>query len=121
MLITNLPSRYVELCKAAFAFSDGAKLNKSIQANIIEMLLLMTVARKVNFTQMGRYGKRCEQCYRQTAERSMDWLGMNTWLAFHAFGKEKRRHAIAIDPSYVKKSGSHTPMLVCFGLDALEQ
>ena len=110
MLITNLLSRYVELCKEAFASCSGAKLNKRIQTNIIEMLLLMmTVARKVNFTQMGRYGKRCEQCYRQTAERSMDWLAMNSWLASYAFDRSDGRRAIAIDPSYIKKSGKHTP------------
>ena len=28
MLITNLISRYMELCKAAFLFCGGAKLNK---------------------------------------------------------------------------------------------
>ena len=34
----------------------------------MEMLfLLMVIPRKCNFTQMGRYGKRVEQCYRQTA------------------------------------------------------
>lgn len=56
MLITNLISRYMELCKAAFLFCGGAKLNKSIQSNIMEMLfLLMVIPRKVNFTQMGRY------------------------------------------------------------------
>ena len=31
MLITNLISRYMKLCKAAFSAGDGAKLNKSIQ------------------------------------------------------------------------------------------
>ena len=56
MLITNLISRYMELCKAAFLFCGGAKLNKSIQLNIMEMLfLLMVIPRKVNFTQMGNY------------------------------------------------------------------
>ena len=110
MLITNMLSRYVELCKEALASYSGAKLNKSIQSNIIEMLLLlMTVARKVNFTQMGRYGKRCEQCYRQTAERSVDWLAMNSWLISYAFDGNDGRRAIAIDPSYIKKSGKHTP------------
>ena len=58
MLITSLISRYMELCKAAFLFCGGAKLNKSIQSNIMEMLfLLMVIPGKVNFTQMGRYGK----------------------------------------------------------------
>jgi hypothetical protein len=98
------------LCKAAFNSCGGAKLNKSIQTNIMEMLfLLMVIPRKVNFTQMGRYGKRGEQCYRQTAERSVDWIGMNMWLSAHAFKNGKGRNAIAIDPSYIKKSGKCTP------------
>ena len=67
------------------------------------LFLLMVIPRKVNFTQMGRYGKRGEQCYRQTAERSVDWLEMNMWLSAYAFKKGKGRNAIAIDPSYIKK------------------
>ena len=75
----------MKLCKAAFLFCGEAKLNKSIQSNIMEMLsLLMVIPRKVNFTQMGRYGKRGEQCYRQTAERNIDWLEMNMWLSAYA-------------------------------------
>lgn len=110
MLITNLISRYMILCKAAFGFCGGTKLNKSIQRNIMEMLLLlMIIPRKMNFTQMGRYGKRGEQCYRQTAERNVDWLEMNMWLSAYAFKKGKGRNAIAIDPSYIKKSGKCTP------------
>ena len=115
MLITNLISRYMTLCKAAFNFCGGAKLNKSIQTNIMEMLfLLMVIPRKVNFTQMGRYGKRGEQCYRQTAERNVDWLEMNMWLSAYAFKKGKGRNAIAIDPSYIKKSGNCTPYIGSF-------
>ena len=36
---------------------------------------------------MGRYGKRGEQCYRQTTERSVDWLEMNMRLSAYAFKK----------------------------------
>ena len=115
MQITNLLSRYMSLCEDAFKFCGGTKLNKSIQANILEMLfLLMMIPRKVNFTQMGRYGKRCEQCYRQTAERDVDWLEINMWLSAFAFKKGKGRNAIAIDPSYIKKSGKHTPYVGTF-------
>ena len=38
MLITNLISRYMKLCKAAFSAEDGVKLSKSIQTNVMEML-----------------------------------------------------------------------------------
>lgn len=43
MLITNLISRYIQLCKAAFSAGDGLKLNKSIQINVMEMLFLLMV------------------------------------------------------------------------------
>ena len=115
MLITNLLSRYMSLCKSAFDFCGSAKINKSIQTNILEMLfLLMIIPRKANFTQMGRYGKRCEQCYRQTAERNVDWIEMNMWLSAFAFKEGKGRNSIAIDPSYIKKSGKHTPYVGTF-------
>ena len=113
--MTSLISRYMTLCKAAFDFCGGAKLNKSIRTNIMEMLfLLMAIPGKVNFTRMGRYGKRGEQCYRQTAERNVDWLKMNTWLCDFAFKDGKGRKAIAIDPSYIKKSGKSTPHIGSF-------
>ena len=115
MLITNLISRYMKLCKAAFSAEDGAKLSKSIQTNVMEMLfLLMVIPRRCNFTQMGRYGNRGEQCYRQTAERSVNWLEMNMWLSAFAFKQGKGRNAIVIDPSFIKKAGKHTPYVGTF-------
>lgn len=115
MLITNLISRYMKLCKAAFSAEDGTKLNKSIQTNVMEMLfLLMVIPRRCNFTQTGRYGNRGEQCYRQTAERSVNWLEMNMWLSAFAFKKGKGRNAIVIDPSFIKKAGKHPPYVGTF-------
>ncbi|WP_223381165.1 transposase [Prevotella nigrescens] len=105
----------MRLCKAAFSAEDGAKLNESIQTNAMEMLfLLMVIPRRCNFTQMGRYGKRGEQCYRQTAERSVNWLEMNMWLSAFAFKQGKGRNAIVIDPSFIKKAGKHTPYVGAF-------
>ncbi|WP_244972403.1 transposase [Prevotella denticola] len=81
----------------------------------MEMLfLLMVIPRKCNFTQMGRYGKRGEQCYRQTAERSVNWLEMNMWLSAFAFKQGKGRNAIVIAPSFIKKAGKHTPYVGTF-------
>ena len=76
MLITNLISRYMKLCKVAFSARDGAKLTKSIQTSDMEMLfLLMVIPRRCKFTQMGRYGKRGEQCYRQKAGKHTPYVG----------------------------------------------
>ena len=105
----------MKLCKAAFSAEDGAKLSKSIQTNVMEMLfLLIVIPRKCNFTQMGRYGKRGEQCHRQTAERSVNWLEMNMWPSAFAFKEGKGLNAIVIDPSFIKKTGKHTPYVSTF-------
>ena len=50
----------------------------------------------------------------QTAERNVAWLEMNMWLSAYAFKKGKGRNAIAIDPSYIKKSGKCTPYIGSF-------
>ena len=78
------------------------------------LFLLMVIPRKCNFMQMGRYGKRGEQCYRQTAERSVNWLEMNMWLSAFVFKEGKCRNAIVIDPSFIKKAGKHTPYVGTF-------
>ena len=54
------------------------------------------------------------KCYRQTAERSVNWLEMNMWLSAFAFKEGKGRNAIVIDPSFIKKAGKHTPYVGTF-------
>lgn len=65
----------------------------------------MCIPRKINFLQLGRYGSRGEQCYRQTFDREFDWLNFNMNLAANRFQYGMKRLAIAIDPSYVPKAG----------------
>ena len=63
----------------------------------------MVIPGKINFTQMGRYGRHCEQ-----RSKSLNWLRFNAALALRYFGTEGRK-AIAIDPSYISKAGKKTP------------
>ena len=96
MQITKLLDQFKSFCEAALNFSCGAKLNKSIRKNIIEIIFLyMVIPRKINFLQMGRYGERSEQCYRQTFEREVDCMEFNLWLSAYAFKDASRRVAIA--------------------------
>lgn len=105
MLIFELLDQYTGICRRAF-FGCTTKLNKSIKTNIIEILILiMCIPRKINFLQLGRYGSRGEQCYRQTFDREFDWLNFNMNLAANRFQYGMKRLAIAIDPSYVPKAG----------------
>lgn len=108
MNVFKLLNQYETVCRSGF-LGCAAKLNKSIQTNIIEILLLiMCIPRKINFLQLGRYGRRTEQCYRQTFARGFDWLQFNMNLAANRFQHGGRRLAIAIDPSYVSKAGKKT-------------
>ena len=62
---------------------------------------------------MGRYGKFSEQTYRNHfANESFDWFSFNEHLVKeHLPGTRK---AIAVDPSYIPKSGKKTPWLGYF-------
>ena len=108
MLIFELLDQYEGICRRAF-FGCTAKLNKTFKANIIEILILiMCIPRKINFLQLGRYGRRGEQRYRQTFRKDFDWMCFNMNLAADRFQYGMKRLAIAIDPSYVSKAGKKT-------------
>ena len=68
----------------------------------------MVIPGKINFTQMGKYGRHGEQCYRQNFGRlrskSLNWLRFNVSLALRYFGSEGRK-AIAIDPLLPQQGG----------------
>jgi len=56
---------------------------------------------------MGRYSDSCEQRIRQNFARDFDWLSFNLNLSQRILTGERK--AIAIDPSYISKSGKSTP------------
>lgn len=72
---------------------------------------MILVPNRVNFTQLEKYGKKSEQCYRQNFERKVDWVALNREFVNARFYGSSGRRAIGIDPSYIDKSGKHTPGL----------
>ena len=100
--------QYMDIFKDAVEDS-AAKITKSFEKILIEVIILfMVIPRKINFTQMGRYGLHVEQTYRNAfglkKSKCIDWLKLNVSLAKRFFGKQGR-WAIAIDPSYISKAG----------------
>ena len=71
-------------------------------------VLLLSIKGRINFLQLGRFGKFKEQRYRQQFEKPFPFLDFNKELALSHGGK---RFAIAFDPSYISKSGKKTPGL----------
>ena len=77
------------------------------------MKLFMAIPDRINFLQLGRYGRFSEQTYRNLFENeTFDWFAFNaSIISKHLTGKRK---AIAIDPSYIPKSGHKTPWIGYF-------
>ncbi len=116
MIFSEPLSQYEEILKDAIRTSmkeSGAKLAKTFQTLLIEILTLyMILPRKINFTQMARYGKHGEQTYRQNFNRKkkdcIDWLLLNLSLARRVLEMDGLL-AIAIAPCYISKAGKKTP------------
>ena len=101
-------NQFQDICRKAVKTSLG-RLHKSFNNILAEIsLLMLLLPHKANFTQLERYGKHSESCYRQNFSRPVDWLKLNVNLAEMRLGSGRRR-AIAIDPSFISKSGVKTP------------
>lgn len=72
------------------------------------LALFLSIRGKRDFLNFERYGDYCERSYRLHFERSFDFWDFNQHLANHYFGRER---IIALDPSYIPKSGEKTPHL----------
>lgn len=105
---TSPLNQFQDICRKAIKTSFG-RLHKPFNDLLAEIsLLMLLLPQRVNFTQLSKYGKRSEKCYRDNFSRTCDWLKLNRELSSMRFAKGTRK-AIAIDPSYISKSGVHTP------------
>ena len=87
--------------------SGQANLSKSFHSFFNEtMELFLTIPNRINFLQMGRFGHSSEQRFRMNFRKKFAWVEFNR--PFIPEGNPARR-AIAIDPSYITKSGKKTP------------
>ena len=68
--------------------------------------LYLSIRGRINFLSMERYGQYGEQTYRQHFERPMDFKTFNELLIRKHCSKDL---AWVFDPSYINKSGKHTP------------
>lgn len=89
------------------ALKSMPKINKYRKDFLLEIFVLfLSIKGRINFLQMGRFGKFGEQRYRRQFEKPFDFLTFNKKLFISHIGE---RRANALDPSYVSKSGKHTP------------
>lgn len=71
-------------------------------------LLIITIRGRHNFLGLSRYGKYNEQSYRDNYEKEFDFLAFNILLSKSSLSENV---VLALDPSFIPKSGKHTPHL----------
>mgnify|MGYP000907793755 CR=1 FL=1 len=109
---TSILNQYRSICSDVLN-KLTTKLNKSFKSFLMETLVLyIIIPGRINFLQMGRYGTSCEQRFRQNFSKDFDWLEFNLSLSERIL--TGNRKAIAIDPSYISKSGKCTPWIGYF-------
>lgn len=93
----------------ASALNQTAKVRKSFESFFIEtMILILTIYGRVSFLSMARHGDSCESRFRQNFKKKFDWCGFNSGMLLADDG---HRVAIALDHSFISKSGNSTPGL----------
>ena len=98
------------------ALKSVVNIHKPFEKTFIDaMNLFMAIPDRINFLQLGRYGCFSEQTYRNLFENeTINWFAFNgSIISKHLTG---RRKAIAIDPSYILKSGHKTLWIGYFWL-----
>jgi len=108
----TLLMQYQSECRTAL--KSVVNISKPFEKAFMDtMKLFMAIPNRINFLQLGRYGHFSEQTYRNLFKReAFDWFAFNdSIIREHLTG---RRKAIAIDPSYIPKSGHKTPWLGYF-------
>ncbi|WP_318349125.1 transposase [Aquipluma nitroreducens] len=74
---------------------------------MIEIFMLyLSIPSRINFLQLGRYSLFGEQRFRGQFEQGFDFFSFNKALSMPWIGN---RNAVAFDPSFIPKSGKHTP------------
>lgn len=95
------------IIKQALSKMEGLK-KKQFQFISEILLLFLSLRGRHNFLQLSREGNRSEKSFRYQFEKDFDWLRFNTKLVNEHCSNEK---IIGFDPSYIRKSGKHSPGL----------
>lgn len=89
------------------ALERTKKVRKDYKKFFVEtFILILTIYGKINFLQMARHGQSCESRFRQNFKKEFDWCAYNVNMKLEVQGYKT---AIALDHSYLPKSGKMTP------------
>jgi Transposase DDE domain len=94
------------LCAKVGAICITSKIRQRILINILPLFL--TIPRRINFTEMTKWGEHCETTYHNWFKHDLDLVNFNRDLIdTHGSGD----HFVIFDPSFINKSGKKTPSI----------
>lgn len=117
MKLSGALDQYERIClealESVFHFNEHffslKPLGNRLKHLVTQILLLhMVIPHKINYTQMEKYGTHTEKTYRHAHLEEINWLKFNLTLMKRIY-EAGQRIGIAIDPSYIPKSGKCTP------------
>lgn len=94
-------------CKSVFENTTTKMGKRFLNWLILTIRTVALIPGKVNFTRLSRYGGRTAKTFAVNFGSHVDWLNVNGRLALETFQRTDDV-AIAIDPSYISKSGKLT-------------
>ena len=105
-MITKVKFDFIYLINNVLSTCSFSKMNQPRKNFILYTLYLFaSIKGRINFLQLGRFGKYSEQYFRIGFQQKFDFLLFNTQLIQGRVSLDK---AIAFDPSYLFKSGKRT-------------
>jgi hypothetical protein len=94
------------LCAKVGAVLIKSKVRQRIMLHMIQLFL--TIPRRINFTEMTKWGEHCETTYHNWFKHDLDLANFNREL-INTEGS--RDHFVIFDPSFINKSGKKTPSI----------
>ena len=104
--------QYQSECQTAL--KSVVNISKPFEKTFMDtMKLFMAIPNRINFLQLGKYGRFSEQTYRNLFKNeTFDWFAFNDSIIGEHLTDQRK--TIAIDPSYIPKSGHKTPWIGYF-------
>lgn len=102
-ILKNFTSR----CKSVFENNTTKMSKRFLNWLVLTIRTVALIPGKINFTRLSRYGGRTAKTFASNFKTSVDWINVNVGIARDSIG-DGDDIAIAIDPSFISKSGSLT-------------
>ena len=98
---------FTSRCKSVFENTTTKMSKRFLNWLVLTIRTVVLIPGKVNFTRLSRYGGRTAKTFSSNFKRPVDWTKVNIGIARDSIGGGDDI-AIAIDPSFISKSGSLT-------------